>query len=255
VQKLEDLEQANFDLSTKLSDAHNGTALVVATRDEHSNKLDELQQKYHDVQALLLEKEAQLSESLYARKLIVSENVNLVSQVSTLSEMVAGRNAKIETLQTEASCYEYSTRDIMSRIVSLEEEHGNCSLQRQALQDEIDRANLFTREGERRERELKEEISSLRSSLRESRESYESLQTSNRKLNQKLKAQVEKVDELMSSSRESNARIQQLERVVKEREHTVTSVRGELEFLTKLNSDQQASLRAEIESLNKNVGS
>ena len=254
VQKLEELEQANFELSTRVSDAHNETALVVATRDEHSTKLEDLQQKYHDVQALLLEKEAQHSESLFSLKLLQSENVNLVSQVSTLSEMVAARNAKIETLETEASCYESSTRDIMSRIVSLEEEHGACSQQRVALQEEIDRAKWFAREGGRRERELKEEISSLRSSLRESRERYESLQTSNKELNQKLQAQVEKVDELVSSSHQSEVRVQQLERELRERENAVTSAREELEFLTKLNTDQQASLRAEIESLNRKCG-
>ena len=254
VQKLEELEQANFELSTKLSDAHDETVLVTATRDEQSNKLEEIEQKCQDLQALLLEKEAQLSESLYTHKLIQSENVNLVSQVSTLSEMVAARNAKIESLQTEALCYESSTRDIMSQIVALEEEHGTCAQQRQALQDEIDRASFLAREGERRGRELSEEITSLRSRLRESREQYDSLQSTNRELDQKLRLQLDKVDELVCSTRQSEGRTQQLEQEVRERESAITSVRGELEFLTKSSNDQQTSLRAEIDSLNSQCG-
>lgn len=254
IQKLDDLEQMNFDLSTKLSEAHNETALVVATRNEHSTMLEELQQRYHDTQTLLLEKEAQLSEALYSHRLQTSENASLVAQVSTLSEMVAGRNAKIETLQTEALCYESSTRDIMTKIVSLEEEHGACARRREALEEEKDRTRLFAREGERRERELKEEISSLRSRLRESHEQQDNLQSTNRQLNHKFHTQVEKVDELVSSSHQTQTRTRHLEQTVTEKENLVASLRGELEFLTKSSNDQVASLTAEIDSLNRKSG-
>ena len=254
VQKLEELEQQNFELSNKLSDAHNETALMVATRDGNSTKLDELRQKFRDVQALLLEKETQLSELKYSHKLLQSENVNMVSQVSALSEMVAARNAKIESLQTEVMCYESSTRDIMSQIVALEEEHGTCARQKQALQEKIDRTSSFARNAERQERELEGEISSLRGSLREAREYGVTLESANKELDHKLLAQAEREDELRSSCQQSERKIFQLERELQERENAITSVKGELEFVTKSSSDVQVSLQAEVESLNGKCG-
>ena len=250
VQKLEELEQCNFELSSKLSDAHNETALAVATSDEHSTQLDELQHKVHDMQALLLEKETQLSEFKYSHKLLQSENVNMVSQVSTLSEMVAARNAKIESLQTEVACYESNTRDIMSQIVTLEEEHGMCAQQRENLQEQIDRNGAFARNAERRERELDDEISSLRSKLREAREQTACIESANRELSQKLQAQAEREDELVSSCQQSEMKGRSLEQDVQEREHAISSLKGELEYATKSSSDVQGSLIAEIESLN-----
>lgn len=250
VQKLEELEQCNFELSSKLSDAHNETALAVATREEHSTQLHDLQRKVQDMQALLLEKETQLSEFKYSHKLLQSENVNMVSQLSALSEMVAARNAKIESLQTEVACYESNTRDIMSQIVTLEEEHGMCAQQRQSLQEQIDRSGAFARDTERRERELNDEINSLRSKLREAREHTASLESANRELSQKLQAQAERENELVSSCQQSEMEAQALQQEVQEREHAITSLKGELEFMTKSSSDVQGSLRTEIDSLN-----
>lgn len=250
VQKLEELEQCNFELSSKLSDAQNETALMVATRDESSTKLDELRQKFQDVQSLLLEKETQVSELKYSHKLLQSENINMVSQVSALSEMVAARNAKIESLQTEVTCYESSTRDIMSQIVTLEEEHGTCAQQKRRLQEQIDRTSGLVHDAERREREIEGEISVLRGELREARDYGSTLESANKELSQKLQAQAERADELVSSCRQSEMKTRQLEQEVREKESAITSAKGELEFVTKSSSDVQVSLQTEVESLN-----
>ena len=250
VQKLEELEQSNFELNLKLSDAHNETVLMVATRDEESTRLEELRQKYQDAQTLLLEKESQLSELKYSHKLMESESVNLVSQVSTLSEMVAARNAKIESLQTEALCYESNTRDIVSQIVSLEEEHGSCAQVRCGLEEQLERVGSFAHDAERRERELQDEIASLRTRLRESRENTATLESANRELSQKLQTEAERVEELESSCRRLKTRTQHLERNIQEKENSVTSARGELDFVTKSSNNVQGSLRAEIDMLN-----
>ena len=250
VQKMEELEQCNFELSLKLSDAHNETALVVSIRDEHSTKLEYLRQKYQDVQTLLLEKETQASELKYSHKLLQSENVNLVSQVSTLSEMVAARNAKIESLQTEALCYESNSRDIMTQIVALEEEHGSCAQHCRGLEEQIERANSFARDTERRERELQEDITSVRMRLRESREYGTTLESANKELSQKLQSQAERMEELASSVHQMEMNNRRLKQDVQERGNAVMSAKGELEFITKSSNDVQGSLRAEINMLN-----
>lgn len=251
VQKVEELEQWNFELSSKLSDAHNETALTLIARDEKEAKLDELQQKIQDAKALLLEKESQIAELRYSQELLQSENADMLSQVTSLSEMVAARNAKIESLQTEVAYYETNTRDIMSQIMQLEEDHGQCGQVKRGLQEEIDRVSRFQHEAERRAREIESQVTALRSELKQLRDYSASLESANKELGQKLQAQAERAEGLVLSCQQQEARNRQLEQEVREKESLLTSAKDELEFVTKSSSDAQNSLRAEVESLDR----
>lgn len=251
VQKVEELEQWNFELSSKLSDAHNETALTLIARDEKESKLDELQQKIQDAKALLLEKESQIAELKYSQELVQIENVDMLSQVTSLSEMVAARNAKIESLQTEITCYETNTRDIMTQIMQLEEDHGQCGQVKRGLREEIERVSRFQQEAERREREIESQVTALRSELNQLRDYSASLESANKELGRKLQAQAERTEGLVMSCQQQEARNGRLEQEVREKESLLRSAKDELEFVTKSSSDAQNSLRAEVESLDR----
>ena len=251
VHRVEELEQHNFELSTKLSDAHNETALSLAAHSEKECVVEDLRRQLHNTKALLLEKESHVSELGYSHELLQAENADMLTQVTSLSEIVAARNAKIESLQTEVLCYESNTRDIMTQVMQLEEDHGQCSKAKRNLREELEQKNYYLEERERREKELEAQVKALRSELIQLRDDLSSLETAKMELNLKLRVQAENTKKLASSLQLKEATVQQLEQAVQEKESQLRSLRDELNFEKKASSDAQNSLRAEVNSLDR----
>ena len=76
VHREEELEQHNFELSTKLSDAHNETILSLAAHNEKESVVEDLRRRLHDAKALLLGKESHVSELSYSHDLLQAENTD-----------------------------------------------------------------------------------------------------------------------------------------------------------------------------------
>ena len=203
------------------------------------------------IHPLLISANSPSAELKYSQELVQIENVDMLSQVTSLSEMVAARNAKIESLQTEITCYETNTRDIMTQIMQLEEDHGQCGQVKRGLREEIERVSRFQQEAERREREIESQVTALRSELNQLRDYSASLESANKELGRKLQAQAERTESLVVSCQQQEARNGRLEQEVREKESLLRSAKDELEFVTKSSSDAQNSLRAEVESLDR----
>ena len=245
---LEALEQCNFELTTKLSDTENHTASTQYTLTEAQTKMFDMEAKLQEAESMLLEKESLVSDLRCNCGLMETENTTLLSQVTSLSEMVAARNTKIEALQATLNKYELDTQEIVQMITELEADHGQCGKVKAALQNEIDSLQQSLESALVHKKETESTILSLKLEVKQLQVYNSSLESINADLQTKIQTQIAKCEELTCDQLSAENREYDLKQKLKTKSALLKSALEEVEFTKKRTEDAQMVLRAECES-------
>ena len=249
VSKLEDLEQCNFELSTKLSSTQNETTSAKHSQSEMQSRVEELERMLRDAEGSLLEKDSQIAELHCTSELLEGESGALLSQVTSLSEMVASRNSKIEALQSQVAQYESDSREIMMKMCELEADHDRYVETQQASQQEIDSFKKALESAKSYEMEAKNTILSLKLEVKQLQEYNSSLETVNSDLQDKIKAEMAKNEQLHSTWENTEKNLHNLEQELKLKSASLRAAQDDVDFVKKSSEDATASLTAEVDAL------
>ena len=249
VSKLEDLEQCNFELSTKLSSTQNETTSAKHSQSEMQSRVEELERMLRDAEGSLLEKDSQIAELHCTSELLEGESGALLSQVTSLSEMVASRNSKIEALQSQVAQYESDSREIMMKMCELEADHDRYVETQQASQQEIDSLKKALESAQKYEMEAKNTILSLKLEVKQLQEYNSSLETVNSDLQDKIKAEMAKNEQLHSTWENTEKNLHNLEQELKLKSASLRAAQDDVDFVKKSSEDAAASLTTEVDAL------
>lgn len=249
VSKLEDLEQCNFELSTKLSSTQNETTSAKHSQSEMQSRVEELERMLRDAEGSLLEKDSQIAELHCTSELLEGESGALLSQVTSLSEMVASRNSKIEALQSQVAQYESDSREIMMKMCELEADHDRYVETQQASQQEIDSLKKALESAKSYEMAAKNTILSLKLEVKQLQEYNSSLETVNSDLQDKIKAEMAKNEQLHSTWENTEKNLHNLEQELKLKSASLRAAQDDVDFVKKSSEDATASLTAEVDAL------
>ena len=249
VSKLEDLEQCNFELSTKLSSTQNETTSAKHSQSEMQSRVEELERMLRDAEGSLLEKDSQIVELHCTSELLEGESGALLSQVTSLSEMVASRNSKIEALQSQVAQYESDSREIMMKMCELEADHDRYVETQQASQQEIDSLKKALESAQNYEMEAKNTILSLKLEVKQLQEYNSSLETVNSDLQDKIKAEMAKNEQLHSTWENTEKNLHNLEQELKLKSASLRAAQDDVDFVKKSSEDAAASLTTEVDAL------
>ena len=249
VSKLEDLEQCNFELSTKLSSTQNETTSAKHSQSEMQSRVEELERMLRDAEGSLLEKDSQIAELHCTSELLEGESGALLSQVTSLSEMVASRNSKIEALQSQVAQYESDSREIMMKMCELEADHDRYVETQQASQQEIDSLKKALESAQNYEMEAKNTILSLKLEVKQLQEYNSSLETVNSDLQDKIKAEMAKNEQLHSTWENTEKNLHNLEQELKLKSASLRAAQDDVDFVKKSSEDAAASLTTEVDAL------
>lgn len=209
--KMEELEQSNFELTTKLDGIEFDTESAKMSSSEAQEKISDLEDTLRSMKGMLLEKEAQLTSLKFTNEILEGENSTLLSQVTSLSEMVSSRNEKIESLQTQLSKYDLEMGEIAETIAELETVHGSCAQTKQMLDDKIDSLKDRLQEALDFNKEAEMKILSLKLDMKQIQECNNGLEVINTELQDKVQSQYTKIDDLNDLQEDSEKRIKKLE--------------------------------------------
>lgn len=247
--KLEDLEQCNFELSTKLSSTQNETTSAKHLQSEMQSRVEELERMLRDAEGSLLDKDSQIAELHCTSELLEGESGALLSQVTSLSEMVASRNSKIEALQSQVAQYESDSREIMMKMCELEADHDRYVETQQASQQEIDSLKKALESAKSYEMEAKNTILSLKLEVKQLQEYNSSLETVNSDLQDKIKAEIAKNEQLHSTWENTEKNLHNLEQELKLKSASLRAAQDDVDFVKKSSEDATASLKTEVDAL------
>ena len=209
--EMEELEQSNFDLTTKLDGIEFDTESAKLSSSEAQEKISDLEDRSGLMKGMLLEKEAQLTSLNFTNEILEGENSTLLSQVTSLSEMVSSRNEKMESLQAQLSKYDLEMGEIAETIAELETAHGSCAKTKQMLDDKIDSLKHRLQEALDFNKEAETKILSLKLDMKQIQECNNGLEVINTELQDKVQSQYTKIDDLNDLQEESEKRIKKLE--------------------------------------------
>ena len=247
--RLSESEQKNFELSTELATCRKQAGVVKETHSDIEQKLMTLEEKLDAAEFALLEKESQISDLNCAYELMEAENSTLLSQVTSLSEMVSTRNFKLEAQHAHHVQHESEYLEIIAKISQLETEHGNCASivgklreENESLQASLEKSEVLKREAERAHRGLKSDIKRLEGSISVLKREKASLQD-------RLAVQDEKHSDMAERCDASESRVHQLERDLKTESLALVAAKNDLTLAKKKQRDIQTELSEKVESL------
>ena len=211
LKKLKDMEQSNFELSTKLDGIEFETESAKLSSCEAQEKLSDLEDKLELVKGKKLEKDAQLASLKFTNEVLENENSTLLSQVTSLSEMVTSRNEKIESLQAQLTRYDSEMTEIAKTIEELETEHGSCAKEKQLLESKIESLKNDLQEAIDFKKEAEIKILSLKLDVKQMQDCNNGLEVINTELRDKIQALYSKIDDLKDCQERAEKRIKKLE--------------------------------------------
>ena len=251
LKKLEELELNNFELSTKLNDIENESNSTKLTKSEKEVRVLELEQRLQLLEGALLERDSIISDLKCAGELMECENATLVSQVTSLSEMVTTRNSKVDALHSQLSIYESETRDIVEKVTELETSHGQCTTIRHDLEGEIDVLKESLEAAKAKEREAENTILTLKLQVMELKESNSGLDAIITHIQEDTQSKIAKSEEMATQNTELQSHIHTMKQDLDSKSATLKATKEEMEYLKKCLVDTESSLRAEMESLDE----
>ncbi len=211
LRQIKDTEQINFELTTKLDSIEFETESAKLSSCETQEKVFDLEERLESVKGKKLEKEAQLTSLKFTNEILEGENSTLLSQVTSLSEMVASRNEKIESLQAQLTKYDSEMTEIAQTIAELETEHGSCTKEKQALEDKIDCLKNSLQEALDFKKKAETKILSLKLDVKQMQDCNSGLEVINVDLQDKIQAQYSKIDDLNDCQELAEKRIKKLQ--------------------------------------------
>ncbi len=247
--KLEELEQCNFELSTRLADFESVTTSVKESQSEARARVENLEGLLGTTRTTLVETELQVMDLRNTNELMEKENANLLSQVNSLTEMVAARNGKIETLQSQIVRFESDNADIAARITDLEDSHSHCASIKQGLQWEIESLKDLLESASTTHKESESQILSYRSELRQLQEYNNSLESINSDLQEKIKVEIAKTEDLAAEAYDMGQSQQELARETKMKGASLKSALDDMDYMKRSSEEAQKVLRGEVGSL------
>lgn len=247
--RLSESEQRNFELTTELTSCRKEAGVVKETHSDIEQKLMALEENIDAAEFALLERESQLSDMNCAYELMEAENSTLLTQVTSLSEMVSTRNFKLEAQQAHCIQHESEYLEIMANISQLENEHGNCASVIQKLRETNDQLKESLETDESLKREMEGTISSLKRNIKELDQSFAILKKSKSDIQDQLAMQTSKYKDLSQKHGTSEARVRQLEQDFRVESISLVAARDDLNHTRKMNQQTKAELSEKVEAL------
>lgn len=247
--RLEELEQSNFELSAKLADTEMETQTAKLSQTEVQSKIEELDRKLASTEDALLEKARHVTDLRNSSELMERENGTLLSQVNSLTEMVASRNAKLESLQSQLLSYETDSKEIATKVCELETEHGHWIEEQAKYQLEIDSLKESMEVAASYKKDTENSILLLKLELKQLQEYNGSLEAINTGLQDKITSQIARNEELVSRSHDQDSNLHDIERDLKMKSAALKASSEEVDFIKKSSEDAQAALKTELEAL------
>ena len=251
VGKLRDLEAHNLELADKIA---------CRQREETAEWRSDLQQKVLDLEGKLdaaefavLEKDSRISDLKCAYELMEAENSTLLSQVTSLSEMVSTRNFKLEAHQMQSVRQESDVLEIMERITSLEAEHGGCAGVITKLRDCNEALKESLESADSLKRELEGKVSHLEMDLRDLEKSSAVLKTENSVLQDEVVLRVTRNEEAAQEHEDAMSRVRQLEQDLRTETIALSAAREDLTHAQRVHCDSEREGHVEVESLRSRV--
>ena len=247
--KLSELEQRNFKLSSNFESCRAERDHAKLASSNVEQKLSEVEAKLDAVEFAILERDSQISDMKCTTELMEAENSTLLSQVTSLSEMVSTRNLKIESQQIQMARHQSEVLDIMEKISDLETEHGGCA---KAI-SELKKSNCDLKELQEsiyaEKEEIEKNLASLKLKVRDLADSNAVLKVSNSDLQDKFSQLSAKNEELLQKISSSESCVDQLEKDLKSEKVSLRAKEDELRHTKKMYEEESARLEDRIDIL------
>ena len=249
VEKLGDTEQQSFELATRLAERQHQADVVSGKYSNVEQKLAELEAKLDAAEFAVLEKDSHISDLKCSCDLMESENSTLLSQVTSLSEMVSMRNFKLEAHQMQTVRQESDICEIMEKVAELEAVHSGCGKVISELTESNEelKAALETRAG--LEQEAKGKVTSLKAEIKELETEISSLKTSNRNLRDEVALLVAKNDDLSCRLADSVDHVRRLEGELKTDTIALATARDDLVHANKMRKHHEEKMAEKLDIL------
>ena len=249
LRRLDELEQCSFELSIKLSDIETESHSAKFSKSKSQARLVGLENRLHLLEGALLERDSIISDLKCASELMESENSTLVSQVTSLSEMVAARNCKVDNLNSQLSMYEFETRDIVEKVAELETSHSQCGTIQKDLECEVCRLKESLELVQSAEKEAESAILLLRLKVKELQESNASLEAIITHIEKDRKLTITQSEEIATLNTTLESCINSMKQELSNKDASLRAAQKEAEFLRKSKDVAEVSLKTEVECL------
>lgn len=253
---IDELEQANFELSTQLSELGSVTTSQRNVSDESRTKCEELKRKLDATESVLLDKQSQLAELLLTNNLLEKENSTLLAQLDQISQSLAANNAECYDLRAQLGSHNRETRAIAAQITELEETHLQCEPKRAKLEEEVTSLQDQFQLAQDQLYQEKKSTASLKLEVKLLTDRQASLDYSTARLQEQLQTQTVQVDSHQAERVKQNNRIHQLEQQMKRKETALLSaqkeseeVRFDLKIANENSQEKVGQLDAKVEQL------
>lgn len=249
IEKLSEVEQQTFELAAKLADRKHQADVATGKHSSVEQKLAELEAKLDAAEFAVLEKDSHISDLKCVYELMESENSTLLSQVTSLSEMVSTRNFKLEAHQMQTVRQESDIYEIMERVAELETEHGSCAKIISELKEANEgmKATLETRAS--LEREIEGKVTSLKAQVKDLEKSVSSLESSKGDLQEEIALQAAKNEDLVQKYADAGNRERQLERELRAESLALAAARDDLSHANRTQKDTEEKMDEKVEAL------
>jgi chromosome segregation ATPase len=249
VEKIGEAEQQNFELTTKLAERDHQADVVTGKHSNIEQKLAELESKLDAAEFTVLEKESHISDLKCAYELMESENSTLLSQVTSLSEMVSTRNFKLEAHQMHTIRQESDIYEIMEKVSELETEHGGCAKIISDLKEENEGIKATLEKRSSSEMEAERKIALLKIEVGDLEKSVSTLRASNNDLKDEVARLASRNENLSRKCADADSEVHQLEKEIEAEKLTLTAVRDDLTLTKKALKDSEENTAKKIEDL------
>lgn len=247
--RINELEQKNFELSTNLTSSLREVETVAKTRSDNEHKLLQLESKLDAAEFVILEKESHISDLKCAYELMEAENSTLLSQVTSLSEMVSTRNFKLEAHQMQSVHHESEVLEIMERISELEAEHGACPEVISKLESKNEKLEGLLEASANSRNETEQKVSSLQAEVEKLGRLIAKMKTDKKDLQDEVASRVTKYEELKLQSAAAEARVNELKRDLRTESLALVAAREDLSYVKKTHGERKLKMEEKIESL------
>ena len=251
LRKLDEAEQCNFELGTKLNDIESESNCAKLSKNESEVIVVELQNKLQLLEGAVLERDSVITDLKCASELMESENATLVSQVTSLSEMVAARNCKVDALNSQLSMYEFDTRDIVEKVTELETSHSQCAVKINGLEDQVCRLKESLETAQSTERDAETTILSLKLKIMKLQESKSGLEAIISHIEEDRESKSAQSEETATQNAELEFRLHDLKQKLSDKDMSLRSAHEEIDFLKKSKSDIEHSLKTSSDILDE----
>lgn len=250
VRELEENEQV---LSSQLKEVRGEKLKERETNTSSDQMMLELESKLEVTGYAVLERESIISDLKCAHELMEMENSTLLTQVTSLSEMVSTRNLQLESQQVSISRQDAELLDIVDKISELEREHGGCRRTINQLMEKIEILKFTQEEGLMEKCALEDKVSALEGEVEGLRTSGSVLHDTNTDLQDKLEELTTKNDSLESDYSELKSQAYTLEQDLKYEVSSLRTSRAELKHAQKLHENDKVEMEETIESLSSKL--